>query len=42
MTEHWIQPIICVVFLAVWALAGDILIYGRKEARESGRPRSYS
>jgi hypothetical protein len=42
MTEPWIQPIICVVFLAVWALAGDILICGHKTAREGRRPRSYS
>ncbi len=42
MTEHLIQPIICFVFLAVWALAGDILIYGRKEARENHRRRTYS
>jgi hypothetical protein len=41
MTEHWIQPIISIVFLAVWALAGEILIYGRKVAREDRRPRSY-
>jgi len=42
MTEHWILPFISVVFLAVWAFAGDILVCGSKTARQDRRPRSYS
>ncbi len=39
MTELWIQPIISIVFLVVCGMAGDILIYGRRAARDSRRAR---
>ena len=39
MTELWIQPIISIVFLVVCGMAGDILIYGRRAARDSRRVR---
>ncbi|HEX4000040.1 MAG TPA: hypothetical protein VHX65_15920 [Pirellulales bacterium] len=41
MAELWIQPVISIVFLVVCGLASDILICGRKAAREARRSRSH-